>query len=415
MNNRMGVMIAIIFTILHVTTAHKIIERSIENENTPAARIIANSVNSFSADFNGVVFQDKPKENLICSSLSVAMVLMMAAYGADGKTLEVMNKVLHVNNDENVQKNSIQSFISQFNAMKNVQLHLANKIYVKSGLEIKPEFKMITKTTFQSEIENLNFSNSAVACEEINNWCEKQTNSRIKNLFQPNNFDDDTSLVLVNAVYFKGNWARKFDVNETKLMSFYHADNTTKNVPMMHSVGKYRYADFPELGARIIELPYESTDTSNAVSMIIILPKYINGLQTVEKNLHKVNFTHFLMGDQYEVDLFLPKFKIESKIDLKVPLSTLGMEEIFGNNANFTRITSQPPLKVSKIIQKAFIEVNEEGSEAAAVTEFELENRIGQDDVVKQTIFHVDHPFISLIVSQDVILFSAHVIDPNIV
>lgn len=116
------------------------------------------------------------------------------------------------------------------------------------------------------------------------------------------------------------------------------------------------------------DIMIQSTDTNNVISMRIFLPYNINGLQTVEENLHKVNITHFLMGDQYEVDLYLPKFKIESKIDLKVPLSTLGMEEIFGNNANFTRITSQPPLKVSKIIQKAFIEVNEEGSEAAAVT-----------------------------------------------
>ncbi|KAK0168729.1 hypothetical protein PV327_002501 [Microctonus hyperodae] len=412
MNNRMGaIMIAIIFTLLYVTTAQKIIDRIIENENVQHAHAVANSINSFSRDFNGVEFKGNFEENLICSSLSVAMILMMAAYGAGGKTLEEMNKVLHVSNDENVQKNGISSLISQMNAMKNVQLYLANKIYVKSGLEIKPEFKMITKTTFQSEIENLDFSNSAVACEEINNWCEKQTNSRIKNLFQPNNFNDDTSLVLVNAVYFKGNWAKKFDVNDTKLMNFYRTDNTSKKVPMMHNVGKYRYADFPELSMKVIELPYESTNTSNTISMMIFLPHKIDQFQTIKENIHKINLSHLLMGDQYEVDLFLPKFKIESTIDLKAPLSTLGMGEIFGNNANFTRISNQP-LKVSKIVQKAFIEVNEQGSEAAAVTGLQ----ISTFSMPIRSEFRIDHPFYYCIIQHTfddpgVLLFQGECVD----
>lgn len=107
---------------------------------------------------------------------------------------------------------------------------------------------------------------------------------------------------------------------------------------------------------------------SDAVSMIIILPDEVNGLEKVEANLHKVSLTHLLMGEDYEVNLYMPKFKIETKTDLKDALYSLGMKEMFENNANFTGIVDAPPLKVSKIIQKAFIEVNEEGSEAAAVT-----------------------------------------------
>ncbi|XP_008544121.1 antichymotrypsin-2 [Microplitis demolitor] len=379
-----------------------------------AIRAVSNSINQFSSEFYEAL-SNEVGDNFICSPLSAAMVLMMASYGARGKTADEMTAVLHFDNENIVQKNGINYLIDNFNAIKKSQVKLANKIFVTQGMAIKPEFRNVTESTFRSAAESLDFMKADAASQTINSWCEEQTNFRIKDVVQSGDLSADTALVLVNAVYFKGKWADKFVVNDTQPRTFNLDDERTKTVPMMHRLGNYRYGLLPDLNARFIEIPYESTDENDSLSMIIILPNEVTGLRNIEEGINKIKFERLLSGEQYEIDLFIPKFKIESKIDLKNSLNKLGMKKMFEDSANFTGIIDSPALKVSKIVQKAFIEVNEEGSEAAAATVFDLQNRLGfSENSLKRAHFHVDRPFVLQIVSEHTVIFSGHIKDIDI-
>ncbi|XP_074104401.1 antichymotrypsin-2-like isoform X1 [Cotesia typhae] len=397
-----------IFILIQCTSSMRLNLSS--DDKRHAVRAVSASINQFSSEFYETVSRDVA-DNFICSPLSAAMVLMMASYGARGKTAEEMTKTLHLTHENYVQKTGINFLIDNFNSIEKAQIKLANKIFVTKVVPIKPAFINITESTFRSVAESLDFMNAEASSQIINNWCKKETHSRIKDVVQPGDLNADTALVLVNAVYFKGIWADKFIENETHPRTFHLDEKRTKMVPMMHRLGNYRYGILPELNARFIEIPYESTDETDSLSIIIILPDEISGLGDIEAGLHKLKFERLLSGEQFEIDLFLPKFKIESKIDLKKPLNTLGMNQMFEDTANFTGIMDVPPLKVSKIVQKSFIEVNEEGSEAAAATGLQITSF----SIQYPFDFRIDRPFYYSIIKRlgdldAVTLFSGHCI-----
>ncbi|XP_034948450.1 antichymotrypsin-2-like isoform X2 [Chelonus insularis] len=404
MNEQILYRICVIFAVVSIINAASLDSQILEDFKS--LMDVSRSINQFSNKFYEALSKDESK-NIITSPLSAAMVLRMVAYGARGKTSNELSSILHFNIDDESQKRGVQNLITELNDVKNVNLTLANKVFLAKGLKVNPEYLRITETIFHSVTETVDFTNSLAASNSINNWCERQTHSHIKDIVKPDDFDAATALVLVNAVYFKGNWLNKFNKNETQLRNFYVDSQTVKKVPMMHRLGSYRYGFLPEVDARFIELPYESSDDSDLLKMVIILPNNIDGLPKVEASLHKFNLYQYLSGEFHEVDLFMPKFKIESSMDLKDPLEAMGLIEIFRDTADFTGIVDSPPLKVGKVIQKAFIEVNEEGSEATVATVSDLQNRVGDEDSIKQTVnFIVDKPFIMLITNINTIIFN---------
>ncbi|KAI4462597.1 serine protease inhibitor serpin [Holotrichia oblita] len=304
--------------------------------------------------------------NVFYSPLSAHAILSLVYQGAGGLTAESMGKSLHLS-DTKLVAAGYQSLMETLNSVKDVTLHIANKVFVHHERKLKGEFDAIAKKHYLAETENIAFSpNSVAAANKINGWVENKTNNKIKDLIQASDLDDDTRLVLVNAIYFKGNWLEQFKPELTKKEKFYLNETDTVECDMMHMNKKFLYGEDSDLDAQIVSLPYKNQD----LSLMIILPRSKTGIQALEKKLVTKDLGAISRTlRNVEVILSLPKFKIETTMDLNGPLQELGMDIIFSDVADFPNmLEGKEPLKVSKVIQKAFIEVNEEGAEAAAAT-----------------------------------------------
>ncbi|KAH0545951.1 antichymotrypsin-2-like isoform X2 [Cotesia glomerata] len=380
------------------------------SENEENLRAVSSGMNQFSADFYKTS-SESTKDNLICSPLSAGIVLSMAAYGARGNTEKQMQTSLRMPENDAVGKSGFQSLIDTLNSVKKVQLKLAQKIFTTTGFEMKPDFKDITENNFRSTAQSLDFSKAVESSQTINKWCEEQTNSRIKEIVQPDDLNG-AAMVLLNAVYFKGNWLSKFKGEQTLRKPFHVDEKSTKDVDMMHQRHSFNYGELPELDAIFVELPYEKEDENDAISMFIILPNDVNGLSKSEKSLSTVNFKSIHDNQRMtDMHLYMPKFKIESTLQLQPILEKMGMTDMFSDIADFTGITDSSPLKVSKVIQKAFIEVNEEGSEAAAVTAIVAVHMSAWIEYPKPIAVEINRPFMYVIHLSDTntVLFQGHV------
>ncbi|XP_076671481.1 serine protease inhibitor 3/4 isoform X10 [Andrena cerasifolii] len=371
-----------------------------------ALRAVSQGTNAFSSQLFQTVVEENPG-NLIMSPLSAAVVLAMAAYGARGETENQFKKVLHLPSTDSLGTSGYQALIDNINNVKENTLVLANKVFTAEKFSVKPSYRELTETYFRSITQLVNFAKSDEAAATINTWVKENTNNRIDGIVSASDLDETTALVLVNAVYFKGQWRNKFNPTFTRDMPFHINEQTVKNVPTMHRQGSYRYGELPNLNAKFVEIPYQG----NELSMVIILPNEINGLPMVEKKLQGMSIADILkQGYEREVQLQLPKFKIEKKIDLNSVLEKMGLTDMFTAHANFSGIADNK-LAVSKVVQKAFIEVNEEGSEAAAVTGIVA---VLTSFKIPMTL-SVNHPFIYSIIRKgntNIQLFEGHIAEP---
>ncbi|XP_068904923.1 uncharacterized protein [Tenebrio molitor] len=305
--------------------------------------------------------------NVFFSPISVHVVLSMAYQGALDTTAEKFANTLHVPKAKAAAE-GYNEIMKRLNSVTNVTLLMANKVFLMEGFQLLSDFENAVTKHFLSEVQLVDFKKNEEAAKTINSWVEVQTREKIKDLIQKDDLDGSTRLVLVNAIYFKGDWKHKFDKERTKTEPFYLNDKDTIDVQMMHIKKKFNYKNDSELQAQVIELPYTNED----LSMFIILPNEKNGIGNLEKKLATMNLTDISKNMwSTEVNLALPKFKIEQTIDLKDALTKLGLGEIFDERkANFGGMiqVGSGNLYVSKVVQKAFIEVNEEGAEAAAAT-----------------------------------------------
>ncbi|XP_012147529.2 alaserpin isoform X3 [Megachile rotundata] len=383
------------------------------------------AVSQGSNQFSSALFQtvaEQNSDNLIMSPLSAAIVLAMAAYGSRGETENQFRKVLHLPSPDSLGTSGYQALIDNLNSVKENKLDIANKVFAAEKFSVNPEYKKLTESYFRSITQLVNFAKSVEAASTINQWVEQNTNNRIKDIISPDDLDESTAMVLVNAVYFKGQWKKKFDPENTKNRPFHINADTVKDVPTMFVQSSFRYGELPNLQAKFIVLPYKGDE----LSMVIILPNEINGLAEVEKKLQNTNIKDILNeGYVRDVHLYLPKFKVESKMQLKEPLRKLGLTDMFTSRANFSGI-ADAPLMVSKVVQKAFIEVNEEGSEAAAATVlgFVQLSSDGMFIRLPRTEMRIDRPYLFFIIQLDqdifeivgdvVNLFQGYVINPQL-
>ncbi|XP_020290169.1 serine protease inhibitor 3/4-like isoform X4 [Pseudomyrmex gracilis] len=368
-------------------------------ETDMALQAVSQGAQLFSTSFVKTVSKENTG-NLICSPLSANIALSMAAAGSGGNTEAQFKDVLKLPSEKTQSLNGYHNLIQALNNVENVTLKLANKMFIGENFPVKPEYKQELQTHYLSDIESVDFAQKEKAANTINTWCKEKTNDRIDSIINAEDVDPTTALVLANAVYFKGKWQNEFDPKATHDRPFHVDVNTVKNVPTMFRKGNYKYADLPDFDAKCIELPYANKE----VSMVIILPNKIDGLAALNDKLSEVTAecsTRLAQTYEREVQVFLPKFKTESKLDLENTLAEkMGLTEPFTDHANFEGISSLP-LKISKVVQKAFIEVNEEGSEAAAVTAIVavLEKEI--ISFLPPEIFSIDYPFIYSIVKTE--------------
>ncbi|CAK5082022.1 unnamed protein product [Meloidogyne enterolobii] len=352
---------------------------------------------------SNVVFeQNKPLESTILSPLSLSMALAMVYVGADGETNKEFGKLLSGGLKE---EETHAYFAKQLNSYnddkpKNYTLELANKVFVQKGFNILEKFKNYIDEYYGGKFELLNFAENVEAAKIINEFVEKTTHDKIKNLISPDSLTTDTRLVLVNAVYFKGKWSCPFDSELTQKKTFYITEEKNKEVDMMKKTSSFVYFETEEL--QMLKMFYSSgsSEDDEDIYMVVFLPKERFGLQKLIKNLDGEKILKLLeRGYKTKVDVLFPKFKLESTHDLKDVLIKLGLKSAF-DKANFSKISKEQPLKIDKVVQKAFIEVNEEGTEAAAATAIIIEAR-SMIVPTKPPQFIADQPFYYAIMNKN--------------
>jgi serpin B len=343
--------------------------------------------NTFAAELYQKTIEGKTG-NVIISPVSIQSAVTLAMFGAEGDTKQEMLSGLKY--PATYSSDSIANNFKAFteNVQKTNGLKIANKIYVMKNYSVKKSFNDIATKSFASEAQTLDFSQNEESAAAINGWVEDNTNHKIKDLISSDSLDADTRMVLVNAIYFKGFWTHQFKPSDTYKAPFYLNEDQSVNVDFMKVKKHFKYGRLQDLDATAIELPYKDSD----ISMLIILPNSRTGLSALEAKLNTIDLGE-LSTKMYsqEVNVEIPKFKIEFDITLNEPLKKMGMNKMFSNSADFSALLDQPePLKVSKVVHKAFIEVNEEGAEAAAATGMQIMAM----SFVEPTFFKAEHSFI---------------------
>lgn len=365
-------------------------QRELSAQETADRKAIVEGNNRFAFDLYGQLRQQEG--NLFFSPASVSTALAMTSVGARGQTAEQMNKALHFSLEQDRLHPAFGLLHRDFNDKhKGYQLSVANALWGQKGYSFLTDFVKLTKDHYGAGFQEVDFAGDAEqARQTINAWVEKQTQDKIKELFKPNTLNADSRLVLTNAIYFKGDWAKKFDKQATRDESFLGTAQKIK-VPLMRQSGKFKYLAGDTFQA--LELPYVGME----LSMVILLPKKVDGLSEFEKSLTAANLAAWLekMRETEMDDVLLPRFKTTAEFQLNRELTALGMTDAFvPDKADFSGMNGKRDLFISRVVHKAFVDVNEEGTEAAAATGVE----VGVTSAPAQrNVFRADHPFMFLI------------------
>ena len=355
--------------------------------------------------------------NLFFSPESISTALAMTYAGARGDTAAQMAKTLHFTLPPERLHPAMGALLANLNATHTVyQLRVANALWAQQGYVFLDDFLKLTKSDYGAGFNQVDFKGATEAARlTINQWVEQKTDNKIKNLLQPGVLTPDTQLVLTNAIYFKGDWQKPFYKDATEDGDFHLTPAQNVKTPLMHHGGEYNYFDGGTFQA--LEIPYKSGD----LSMIVFLPKDLSGLSALEQSLTASNTQQWLsqLRPASEVILTFPKFKLTQQVELQKTLGAMGMPLAFDPfAADFSGMTGQRDLCISAVIHKAFVDVNEEGTEAAAATAVVMKPttaRRPDREEPPPIIFRADHPFVFLIRDNRSggILFMGRVIDPT--
>lgn len=339
-------------------------------------------------------------ENVFISPFSISTALSMCLVGARNETSQQLKDLLHVSklsDEEIIAINSKYVTNINQNLGSNVIINTANKIYPQAGYEVKKDFLDVIAKSFHSGVQELDYSHASDAAQTINKWVAEQTHDKIKDLISPDALDALTRMVLVNAIYFKGNWLNKFDAANTIKRDFHAINGTTSQVDMMHMSGKkFLFYWHPgDLPAESCTFPY----IGEKIALTVILPEQGRTLDQIEaaltpEILHSIYTCEF---PHEKVNVQLPKFKLEYKNELSEHFKQLGAHLPFDQaRADFTGINADPRgLYISKVVHQAVVEVNEEGTEAAAATGVIMMTRMAMIDHPRD--FICDRPFLFVI------------------
>jgi serpin B len=382
---------------------------------------ISEANNTFAANLYGKLSGEAG--NLFFSPNSIETALIMTMAGAKGKTFDQMGTTLGFPVTEGRSPwpgtfKEAGEFLKELNAEKGAdgklrqfQLSVANALWGQKGHEFLPDFLGLVKDNFGAGFEGLDFqANTEGARKTINAWVEKQTQDKIKDLLKPGVLTADTRLVLTNAIYFKGKWTEQFEKSGTKDEPFHLGGGKDIKAPLMNLQKKFGYKETSDWQA--VQLSY----AGNELSMIVILPKKADGLAAVEKTITPALLNKDLATfGREEVVLALPKFKTTSEFGLGGTLAALGMKDAFDPGAaDFSGMDGKKDLYISAVVHKAFVDVNEEGTEAAAATGVVM-TLTAVMEPKEPKVFKADHPFLFLIRHEKTgaVLFMGRIADPT--
>jgi serpin B len=349
-------------------------------------------------------------KNLFLSPFSVQVALAMCAAGARGETRRVLAELIGAPESVEGQNRQYADLLKSVNGEGEWPFRLvtANALWGQQGYHFNPGYQKAVSYFHGGAFHEVNFhAQPEEAVRTINAWVSKKTRKKIKELLNRDLIDADTRLVLTNAVYFKGQWVEPFDRAGTRDEDW-HGPYGTSKVPMMHREGGYHY--YQGGGFQALDMPYEGRE----LSMLVVLPTKEDGLAALEARFAAEGLYQQVVGGLYQeegVVVSLPRFTMEAEFRLKPVLCALGAELAFSDGADFSGI-GEGPLQISEVVHKAFVEVNEEGTEAAAATGVSVETG---DAIRLPLVFKADHPFLFFIKDRDTnaVLFSGRVLDPK--
>ncbi|NES03863.1 MAG: serpin family protein [Okeania sp. SIO2F4] len=320
--------------------------------------------NKFAFQLFSEIHKYQSNENIFISPSSIAIALSMTYNGASVKTQEAMAKTLNFQGmsleEINQANQELGILLDSLNS--DIKLNIANSIWTKIGVPFEQKFLRINQEVYQSQVREIDFDNPQ-SPEIINNWIKDNTKGKIDKIIDT--LDRDSVMVLLNAIYFQGNWQQEFDNFSTLDRPFYLSNGIEKQHPTMLKLSQYSYYENQTFQA--ISLPYGE----GHVSMYVFLPKEEIGLEKFHQTLNEENWENWMLKfESQTVTLSLPKFKNEYEVTLNNVLKTLGMEIAFDiKTADFSGMSSIPPeLYIDEMKHKTFVEVNETGTEAAAAT-----------------------------------------------
>ena len=351
---------------------------------------------------------------LFYSPFSISTALAMTYSGARGETALQMSRIMNFQQNEKFHAD-YKHLLDRLNrgTEGKIKLNIANGLWAQKNFKFLDSYFDLVKSNYKSELKNVDFTDDMEkekTRKEINAWVEHQTNNKIKDLLSQNDLSSLTRMVLVNAIYFYGKWAEPFKKAETRPDDFFLSERTRIKVPFMNQDGRYNY--FEDSKIKAIEIPYKG----NKASMVIFLPNKKNGMAAFENWFNYKYYLDIIASFQsITVKLSLPKFQSTCKTDLENTLSQMGMPLAFSpDSADFSGMTGKRDLFISKIIHQAFIDVSEQGTEAAAATAVTMVCTSAPNSP-QPKVFDADHPFVFLIKDNTTgsILFMGKVMNPE--
>lgn len=391
-----------------------------EYDKNAAIKPASNSINWLACDLYRSLSKDaEPNDNLFFSPASISTALMLVYEGSQGQTREQFDAVLGFDGIDSIDVHRAYARMIGGLALDPDEptfvLDVANALWGEKTMPFKPDYLDTVTKHYEASFASADFKDDPIGQRDrINAWVSEKTKGRIDGILSEDAVTSDTRLILANAMYFKGRWAREFWDGRTKDTTFY-APGKQRKVPMMHQrEAGFRYGKYD--GYAALQMWYDIS----GIYMLVLLPDERDGLAALEKKLSPKMLSNTVEGLQYEtVNLWLPKWETTHQANLKTALTKLGLKDAFdGNQADFTGISdaTRGPLFLSQVSHKAFIAVDEEGTEAAAVTALIAEDAAeGIEEEIKPINFRADRPFIYLIRDRrsGAVLFMGRVLDPS--
>jgi serpin B len=370
--------------------------------------IVVDGNTRFAFDLYQKLKAENPGKNIFISPFSISTALAMTYTGAQGETEKQMAQTLHFTLPQKPLHQSFSSMQAGLQNSKGYELAIANRLWGQKGFPFLPDFLKFIDTHYQGGFEAVDYRQDPQGVLKIiNQWVEVKTKEKIKDLLSDQDITSLTRLVLTNAIYFKGSWQTQFKPQNTIQAPFYLEDGKTVPTSLMSQTDKFNYLDANTFEA--LELPY----SGDRLSMLVLLPQKGTELGKLEQMLTLENLRAWRSSMQeMNMRVFLPKFKTESRFLLNDPLIALGMKDAFDEKlADFSAIMGKKDLYISKVIHKAFVDVNEEGTEAAAATAVVMALK----SMPLELVFRADHPFIFAILDKQSgsVLFLGRLMKPQ--
>lgn len=366
--------------------------------------------NLFAFDLYKELQKAKENQNLFFSPFSISSALAMTYAGARNETEKVMSRTLYFTMDQQLLHDNFNTLLSRTNRNQNgIQLNIANALWAQKEYTFLDSYFQLVTLKYSAGLEYVNFRNNKdreLARLKINQWVEDKTNDKIKELIKEGILNDMSRLVLVNVIYFLGKWETEFKKELTKQDTFHITKEKTVQILFMHQISTLKYFENEELQA--VEIPYEGEKTS----MVIIL---LRNRQDKNKFKEAVSYKQYIETTanmkMETVELYIPKLKATGDFRLEDPLSALGMSIAFSDKADFSGMTGSVDLQIDKVIHQSFIEVSEEGTEAAAATAVIMREKT----VSENKIFKANQPFMLFIKDNETesILFMGNIVNPD--